>query len=198
MGFKIDKVYTRSGDSGETGLVGGERISKTSARIEAVGAIDELNSFLGYCKEQASGKNAQLAKILEYIQQELFDIGAEVSTPPSFAYEGMWVTSKEHVEKLEYFCDEFGKGLPSLTSFILPGGSELAARIHLARTVCRKAERRCFSLKEHESMNENITKYLNRLSDFLFIAARKSLAIEGIQAPEWEKFASRKCPIEHN
>jgi cob(I)alamin adenosyltransferase len=195
MGFKIDKVYTRSGDAGETGLVGGERISKTSSRIEAVGAIDELNSFLGLCKEVAIDNNAEMKDVIEYLQQELFDIGAEVSTPASFSYEGQWITTDTHVETLETFCDKYGKDLPALDSFILPGGSELAARLHLARVSCRKAERRCFSLKEAEELNENVVKYLNRLSDFLFVAARKALANSGDSAPKWVKFASRKSPI---
>ena len=169
MGIKINKVYTKTGDSGETGLVGGQRISKTSARIETVGAIDELNSLLGLCKEVIGNNSYKLAEIVEFIQQELFDIGSEVSTPSDFTYEQKWETSKENIENLERFCDNLGEGLPELTSFILPGGSELVARLHLARAACRKAERRCFTLSENDTINENIAVYLNRLSDFLFI-----------------------------
>lgn len=195
MTFKIDKVYTKSGDAGETGLVGGSRISKNDPRIEAMGTIDEVNSLLGHAKEALTQETQYLHEVIEYFQQELFDIGAEVATPSDFSYEGMFKTADINITALEKICDHYCKDLPELNSFILPGGSELAARLHLARTSCRKAERRSFELLKDEGFNEKIPKYLNRLSDVLFVLARKVLADVNKEAPLWKKFEDRKLPF---
>jgi len=191
MTFKIDKVYTKTGDKGETGLVGGARISKN----DPMGTIDEVNSLLGFAKEALTKETEYLHQIIEYFQQDLFDIGAEVATPGDFSYEGMFKTADVNITALEKICDYYCKDLPQLTSFILPGGNELAARLHLARTSCRKAERRSFTLLEQEGFNEKIPQYLNRLSDVLFVIARKVLADTGNEAPLWKKFEERKLPF---
>lgn len=197
MGFKINRVYTRSGDGGETGLVGGKRVSKTDKRVISYGEIDELNSVIGLLKERLSPKTIELKDLLEFIQQELFDLGSELATPPSAEYAQMLKISEEQVARLERACDLYGDGLPELTSFILPGGSETAALLHLARTACRRAERTIVELaedKEPESkVRPEVIAYVNRLSDLMFILARWSLNVEGKEAPLWVK-GGQKIP----
>lgn len=201
MTFKINRVYTRTGDAGQTGLVGGDRVSKTDLRIETFGAVDELNSFLGLTRAEAdSPKLSALLPVLDFIQQELFDLSGELATPAEKNYEGMWRAGPAQIEHLEQLCDRFGDGLPELTSFIVPGGSRPAALLHLARTVCRRAERTLVRLHETESAggfapNQYRLQYLNRLSDLLFILARWSLAEEGIDQPLWVQEKNRKRPL---
>jgi cob(I)alamin adenosyltransferase len=202
MSFKINRVYTRSGDQGETGLVGGARVSKTDLRVRCYGEVDELNSWLGMAKSALGDTTMTFRPLLEYLQQELFDLGSELATPPKDGYEGMWKASFDHVETLEKLCDQHAEGLDELNSFILPGGSELASRLHVARTVCRRAERSAIELyesyrgerPEHE-VSLNVVRYLNRLSDLLFILSRDALRKEGKKAPLWEKGEQRKTPI---
>ena len=198
--FRINRVYTRSGDSGETGLVGGARISKAHPRVGAYGTVDELNSVLGIVKErlpeQESGsKLVELHGVIERIQQELFDLGSELATPPSCEYPKMWRAKAEHATRLEQLCDHYGETLPELESFILPGGSEVAAFLHLARTVSRRAEREVVSLSlstdPEDAVNPEVLKYINRLSDLLFILARYCLAAERKTAPLWVKESER-------
>lgn len=193
MSFRINRVYTRSGDQGETGLVGGERVSKSSLRVAAYGELDELNSFLGLTKERLSPETAHLREVIEFLQQELFDLGSELATPPKDEYPQMLKVQASHVERLEKLCDHFSEGLDELKSFILPGGSDAAALFHIARTVCRRAERTVVQLREAGQadpslMVSNVSlQYLNRLSDLLFILARHVLRVEGLAAPLWEK-----------
>ncbi len=191
MSFTINRVYTRTGDSGQTGLVGGKRVSKTEKRVVAYGDIDELNSVIGLVKETLAGKTADLKELLEFIQQELFDLGSELATPPSAHYEQMLKVSDLQVQRLERACDIYGAELPELNSFILPGGSEVAALFHLARTVCRRAERAIIELSKdgdaESKVSRELLSYINRLSDLLFVLARYSLKVEGKDAPLWVK-----------
>jgi len=191
MTFRINRVYTRSGDDGKTALVGGERVPKNHPRVWCYGEIDELNSALGCLKEELGTKSAELRPVIEYLQQELFDLGSELATATD--YDGMWKTGPAHVKRLEELCDQFGDSLPELTSFILPGGSTLAGWCHLARCIARRAERRLAELLP-EGLNPETLKYLNRLSDLLFILARWSLAQEGKDAPLWKQERDRKPP----
>ncbi len=198
MTFRINRVYTRAGDAGDTGLVGGERIAKNSNRVAAYGDIDELNSVIGIVTTLLTSSTADLLPVLEIIQQQLFDLGSELATPATATYEGMWQANDSHVKKLEDLCDKFGSGLPELTSFILPGGSQLAAALHLARTVCRRAERQIVTLaRESEQtgqgpFNDCLIKYTNRLSDLFFVLARWSLAKEGKQPLLWIRSVDRQ------
>jgi len=191
MGFKINRVYTRSGDDGQTALVGGARVSKSDPRVAAYGDIDELNSALGRVKEDISPDCSELHELIEFLQQELFDLGSELATPPDGHYEGMWQVEDRHVSTLEKLCDKFGDGLPELDSFILPGGSPLAASLHLARTIARRAERNIVDVE----VSPVVIKYINRLSDLLFILARWSLQKEGKDAPLWVKGDLRRDPL---
>ncbi|MCC6953320.1 MAG: cob(I)yrinic acid a,c-diamide adenosyltransferase [Deltaproteobacteria bacterium] len=195
MTFRINRVYTRSGDKGETGLVGGKRVRKDDARVAAYGDVDELNSAIGLAKERLTAPTASLRPLLEYIQQELFDLGSELATPPEAEYPGMWRAAPSHAEQFERLCDRYGEALPELTSFILPGGSELAAMFHLARTICRRAERTVVTLNAREGDGgEHVMIYLNRLSDLLFVLSRWVLAAEGKDAPLWTRGEHRKLP----
>ena len=169
----LNRIYTRTGDDGTTGLVGGARVKKTSGKVAAYGDVDELNSLLGVCQEHISAATAGLVKDkLTAIQNELFDIGAELATPADAHWEGMLKAGPEHVQRLEQWIDELNENLPTLTSFILPGGSPLAAQLHVARTVCRRAERSILALHEQEPVSQSILEYINRLSDLLFVMSR--------------------------
>lgn len=187
MSIKINRVYTRSGDKGETALVGGKRVKKNDLRVECYGNIDELNSVLGMVKEKLNSKTSEIESLILNIQQELFDLGSELATASDFSYPEMWKASEAHTTKLEKLCDKYGDGLPELDSFILPGGSELSAFLHLARTVCRRAERSSVALHEKEKININAITYLNRLSDLLFVLSRWVLAKEGKTTCIWVK-----------
>lgn len=194
MSFKINRVYTRSGDTGLTGLVDGGRVLKSDLRVHSYGEIDELNSVLGCLKEEIT--DAKLKEVIEFIQQGLFDLGSELAT--AVDYPNMWKCSEKNVLQLEKLCDHFGDGLPELTSFILPGGSKLAGWFHLARCVARRAERVIveLNLSLNSTLNKDIVKYVNRLSDLLFILARYSLKIESKEAPLWKQEKERKLPID--
>jgi len=187
MSFKINRVYTRSGDTGETGLVGGSRVAKDSLRVSAYGEIDELNSYLGLTKEKLTEQTAELGEVLEFLQQELFDLGSELATPPAAEYPQMIRVTPLQIERLEKLCDHYADGLPELESFILPGGSELAALFHICRTVCRRAERTIVSLAGTEKVAEELIKYVNRLSDLFFILSRFALKVEGKETSLWQK-----------
>lgn len=188
----LNKIYTRTGDTGHTGLVGGTRIEKDAAKVEAYGDIDELNSHLGVCKELASGPAATLiGDMLITIQNELFDIGAELATPAESHWEGMLKAGPQHVQQLEKWIDTLNDPLPTLRSFILPGGSLLSAQIHVARTVCRRAERHICALHKLESVSPHILQYINRLSDLLFVMARAVVHVHGTPEYLWVPGASR-------
>lgn len=164
MGNRLSKIYTRTGDKGSTGLGDGSRVDKDSLRVETFGTIDELNSLVGLVL--AADFDDAVRKSLTRTQHELFDLGGELCMP------GYTLIPAEFVERLESDLDRFNEDLPPLKDFILPGGSEAAARCHLARTVCRRAERLMVSLAKVEDINEVSLRYLNRLSDLLFVLAR--------------------------
>jgi|SRR6516165_8169056 cob(I)alamin adenosyltransferase len=178
MAIRITKVYTRTGDNGETALVGGKRVPKDSPRIEAYGTIDELNSIVGLARafnEEKLGESEAhrfLDLVLRQIQDELFDLGSELATPPEFFQEGMYRVGEGEVKKLEQTIDECQKSLEPLKSFILPGGGKLGAYLHQCRTVCRRAEREILRLSRAEESSEWPLKYVNRLSDLFFVLAR--------------------------
>ena len=164
MGNRLTKIYTRTGDRGTTGLGDGSRVDKDSLRVEAYGTIDEVNSAIGLVL--ASDLPQAVRDCLTRIQHELFDLGGELCMP------GHTMIPDDYVTGLENDLDGFNEALPALKDFILPGGSESAARCHLARTLARRAERRVISLAHNETMNEASIRYLNRLSDLLFVIAR--------------------------
>jgi len=164
MGNRISKVYTRTGDNGTTGLGDGSRIAKDSPRIAALGDIDELNSLIGLLLTETL--STRITPMLVTIQHDLFDAGGEVSIP------GYTRLTANHVQQLEQWLDDLNETLPPLKEFILPGGSRAAAVCHLARSVCRRAERRLTTVASTEVINPEAQKYLNRLSDLLFVIAR--------------------------
>jgi cob(I)alamin adenosyltransferase len=167
---RLTRIYTRGGDAGETSLGAGSRVPKTDPRIEAVGEVDELNSLIGWSRA-IDGAPLVLARI----QNELFDLGADLATPPSAAGERLRVT-QELVDRLEAECDAANAELEPLKSFVLPGGTELGARLFVARAVCRRAERGVLRVDEASPL---VAVYLNRLSDLLFILARTANATAG-------------------
>lgn len=166
---KLDKIYTRGGDAGETSLAGGRRIRKSDPRIEAIGCVDEANAAIGVARLHASGEpDAMLARI----QNDLFDVGADLARPSDAAAKGALRVAQSQVDRLEREIDELNESLAPLTSFVLPGGSAASAHLHLARTIVRRAERVVVALAEAESLNPLVAVYLNRLSDHLFVLAR--------------------------
>jgi cob(I)alamin adenosyltransferase len=191
MAIRITKVYTRTGDRGETGLVGGRRVAKDSQRIVAYGTLDELNSVLGIVRalatKQPSPGTARLVELLKRLQNELFDLGSELATPPEMDYEGMWRVSEGEVRALERAIDECQGSLEPLKSFILPGGGTLGAFLHQARTVCRRAEVETLRLSRVEAVSPFVLRYLNRLSDLLFVLARWISKEEGEPEYLWER-----------
>jgi cob(I)alamin adenosyltransferase len=178
MAVRITRVYTRTGDKGDTGLVGGKRVPKDSQRIEAYGTIDELNSVVGLArtfndeKINVSDAHRFLDVILRQIQDELFDLGSELATPPDFFQEGMYRVGEREVKKIEQLIDECQKELEPLKSFVLPGGGKIGAYLHQCRTVCRRAEREILRLSRVEELSEWPLKYVNRLSDLFFVLSR--------------------------
>ena len=177
MAIRITRVYTRTGDKGETALVGGKRVPKDSLRIEAYGSVDELNSIVGLARafnqeSPASPARDALEDTLKRVQNELFDLGSELATPADAAYEGMFRVGPEQVTALERLMDECQKELTPLKSFVLPGGGRVGGFLHQARTVCRRAERRVLELSRVETIGEWPLKYVNRLSDLLFVLSR--------------------------
>jgi len=190
--IRINKVYTRTGDKGETHLVGGKRVAKDDPRIESYGTIDELNAILGIVRafNDAAPQSAiaiRLDAILRQVQNELFDLGSELATPPEAEWEGMIRVGDEQVKVLERTIDECQEDLEPLKSFILPGGGTIAAFLHQARTVCRRAERDILRLRRRERIGDGPLRYVNRLSDLLFVLSR--WASKHLGEPEylWEK-----------
>lgn len=181
------KIYTKTGDQGETGLFGGERVKKDHPRIVAYGSVDELNAVLGLVR--AVLKKGELDPILEKIQNDLFLIGSHLATPrpEKLASRGAMELSPEVITFLEQSIDHLEESLPPLREFILPGGTESASRLHLARTVCRRAERETISLAKSEEVESFIIIYLNRLSDLLFVMARWANRQEGGGETVWKK-----------
>lgn len=178
MTIRINRVYTRAGDKGETALVGGKRVPKDSPRIEAYGTIDELNSIVGLARvfngeRLRKGEGHRwLDEVLRRIQNELFDLGSELATPEGAVYEGMFSFSEREVTELERLIDKCQKELEPLKSFVLPGGGRVGGFLHQCRTVCRRAERRILALSRVEPVNPCSIKYVNRLSDLFFVLSR--------------------------
>ncbi len=183
------KIYTKTGDKGETALYGGTRVSKASARVESYGTIDELNAFIGLAKSEISDENiiAQLKKI----QFDLFTVGSESATPVDklFLANGKprlpLVISEKDIEELEKWMDEMEEQLEPLQFFILPCGGKAATSLHVARTVCRRAERALVFLNETEEVRPELIKYLNRLSDYLFVLARYVSKLNNEEEEYW-------------
>lgn len=172
MGNRLSKIYTRTGDNGDTGLGDGTRTPKDALRVEAFGCVDELNSHIGLLLAQAAVPE-NIRRALIEIQHELFDLGGELCIP------GHQAIQDTHVEQLERVLDALNADLPALQEFILPGGNIAAATAHIARTVCRRAERRVVSLAREETVNAPALAYLNRLSDLLFVIARVLARADG-------------------
>jgi cob(I)alamin adenosyltransferase len=177
---RLTRIYTRGGDRGETSLGDGSRVSKLDCRIAAFGTVDELNSLVGVVL--AGDVSEEIRPVLDRVQNELFDLGADVSVPfdPD---DGRLRVSQEQIDRLEADCDRFNADLSELKSFVLPGGTEAAARLHVARAVCRRAERVVLDAAEQVELNPLVAVYLNRLSDLLFILARTANA--GGDEPLW-------------
>ena len=180
----LTRIYTRTGDEGETSLGDLSRVPKTDPRVVAYGAVDELNSRLGVVL--AGDVPDRMKGVLERVQNELFDLGADVSLPAG--KEGLRL-ERSQVDALEADCDRFNAELPALKSFVLPGGSETAARLHVARTICRRAELEALRAPE---LNPVVRSYLNRLSDLLFILARGANADAGEDEPLWKPGSSQQ------
>jgi cob(I)alamin adenosyltransferase len=176
---RLTKIYTRTGDGGQTRLVGGQEVPKDHARIEAYGAVDELNAVMGlvrtFTEREPALAVADRATLLGWIhdvQQRLFDLGSDLATLAEDRYPGQPVATQAQVEALEHFIDELNRDLEPLKSFVLPGGGLVNAHLHQARTVCRRAERRVLALSRSEPIGPQVVPYLNRLSDALFVVGR--------------------------
>jgi cob(I)alamin adenosyltransferase len=178
---RLTRIYTRGGDRGETSLGDGSRVSKLDRRIEAFGTVDELNSHVGLVL--AGDVPDAFRPWLERVQNDLFDVGADLSVP--FGNDERLRITQSHVDALERLCDDLNAPLPALKSFVLPGGTETAARLHVARAVCRRAEREALAADAEHGVNPLALTYLNRLSDLLFIAARAANASAGRDEPLW-------------
>ncbi len=193
MTISITRVYTRTGDRGETALVGGRRVPKDSPRIVAYGTIDELNAVVGLVRtfneeRLADGEHHRwLDEALRRIQNELFDLGSELATPPGAEYEGMFKVGQAQVTALERLMDRCQKDLTPLRSFTLPGGGRINAFMHLARTVCRRAERELLALSRVEPIGEWPLRYVNRLSDAFFVLGRWVAKHMGEKEYLWER-----------
>ena len=186
MGHRLTKIYTRTGDAGTTGLGDGSRVSKNSLRIEAIGAVDELNSAIGVLLAETLAETVR--RCLLDVQHDLFDLGGELSIP------GYTSIGDSHVTRLEGVLDRFNANLPALKEFILPGGSRAAALCHVARTVCRRAERRVVALAAAEPLSPPMQRYLNRLSDLLFVLCRVLNRDAGVTDVYWQKGKNRGEP----
>ena len=201
---RITKVYTRTGDAGQTHLVGGQSVPKTDPRIEAYGTVDELNATLGLVRvalgDAGTGGDggahpetfARLDRVAEAVQQRLFDVGSELACLPEDLAEGMPRVEQRHVDALEAEIDGLNEGLEPLRSFVLPGGGRAGASYHLARTVCRRAERRVLALAAtggsaagEAAVRPEVVRYLNRLSDYLFVAGRAAAKAGGVPETLW-------------
>lgn len=178
------KIYTKRGDKGETGLVGRQRVSKASRRIEAYGTVDELNSILGIVRSMKPAK--EIDEIVETLQADLFTLGADLATPLGTSSTVPRIQPTD-VQRLEKHINEIDAKLQPLKHFILPGGTGVAAMLHFARTVCRRAERCVVKLSKKEEIGEQPVVYLNRLGDLLFVLARYANHLEGQKEKQWER-----------
>jgi cob(I)alamin adenosyltransferase len=184
---RLTRIYTRGGDEGQTSLGDGSRVSKLDGRLAAFGTVDELNASLGVIL--AGDVPGELREVIARLQNELFDVGADLSVPT--AVEGRLRVEQSMVDRLEQDCDRFNADLPGLRSFVLPGGTEAAARLHVARTICRRAERDALRAAADTELSPLVGVYLNRLSDLLFILSRAANALEGTDEPLWKPGATR-------
>lgn len=190
---RITKVYTRGGDKGETSLVGGKRVPKDSPRVEAYGTVDELNSVVGLARVfneenlEAGDGHRFLDAVLRQIQDELFDLGSELATPPEYFKEGMYRVGEGEIKRLEQWIDKCQEDLEPLKSFVLPGGGRIGAYLHQCRTVCRRAERDILRLSRQEEVNPNVIKYVNRLSDLFFVLSRWIAKQTGEPESLWQR-----------
>jgi len=180
MGHRLSKIYTRTGDDGTTGLGDGSRVAKTHARIEAYGTVDEANSAIGVILA-VPNLSAGVSDALTQIQHELFDLGGELAVP------GYRAIQDSHIDQLEQCLDRFNEPLPPLKEFILPGGGPAAAACHVARAIARRAERNAWALAQSEDVAPQVTRYLNRLSDLLFVVARVLARHENGQEVLWKR-----------
>jgi cob(I)alamin adenosyltransferase len=179
----INRVYTRQGDAGETALAGGQRVPKDSLRIEAYGTVDELNAFIGVAR---AGATDDLAEILLRVQHELFNLGSILATRPEDVHPRQARVGDAEVARLEAEMDRMNERLAPLRSFVLPGGCRLNADLHVCRTVCRRAERACVALARAEAVPPEAIRYLNRLSDALFVSSRWASHVTGAPETLWE------------
>lgn len=177
------KIYTRTGDKGKTSLIGGKRVSKTHQRLEAYGTIDELNAHIGLLLAQLPADESERATLLQ-VQNILFVVGAQLATPPEVS--SPLAVSAEMLSTLEEAIDRIEAALPSLKAFVLPGGTQAASQCHVCRTVCRRAERRVLALASRATIPSELTSYLNRLSDYLFVLSRKINNEQGMQEIFWQ------------
>lgn len=183
---RLTRIYTRAGDDGSTGLGFGGRVAKDALRVECYGTVDELNAVLGLVAESVSGEDpAKLASRVLRIQNELFDLGGELATLAADRHPQQVLIQESDVVRLEAEIDEVNADLPTLRSFILPGGGQTAAFLHQARTVCRRAERRLVTLMSQEAERPECLRYLNRLSDWLFVMGRKAAISAGRGEISW-------------
>jgi cob(I)alamin adenosyltransferase len=178
VGNRLSKIYTRTGDDGTTGLGDGTRVGKDSARVNAYGTVDELNSSIGIVL--ACDIDGRMREVLTQVQHDLFDLGGELCIP------GMAMVHAADIERLEQMLDAFNEDLPPLKEFILPGGGMAAAHCHLARTICRRAEREIVTLARHDAVRPEAMRYLNRLSDLLFVLARVLARASGHGEVLWQ------------
>jgi cob(I)alamin adenosyltransferase len=185
MGKRLTRIYTRTGDAGTTGLADGSRVTKDAPRIDAIGEIDELNSTIGVVLTETLPESTRA--MLVAVQHDLFDLGGELSVP------GHAIISDAHIERLERELDTINATLEPLADFVLPGGCRAAAAAHIARAVCRRAERKLVTLSRAETVPPLLLQYLNRLSDLLFVAARALNAEAGSGDVLWEPGKSRKA-----
>jgi cob(I)alamin adenosyltransferase len=186
MANRLSKIVTRTGDNGTTGLGDGSRVPKTAPRIEAIGAVDELNSSIGMLLAEVLPWEIR-AGLLD-VQHDLFDLGGELAVP------GFTAIAEAHIARLEEAVERFNGSLAPLKEFVLPGGSRAASFAHFARTVCRRAERRVIALAAHEAVSPLVQRYLNRLSDLLFVLARVINVTEGVPDVLWQKGKVRSEP----
>lgn len=202
MAVNITRVYTRSGDQGETALVGRVRISKGSQKLSAYGSIDELNTFVGMARTilisdlggMPAEKRSEMDAMLLRIQNELFDVGSILATPAGKDYDGMPVIIPEQITDLEKLMDKFQEDLEALRSFTLPGGSFANASLHQCRSVCRRAEREMVRLSQEEELRPNILKYVNRLSDLFFVLSRHVAKLAGVPETLWDTGLRKRKP----
>lgn len=192
--MRITKVYTRTGDAGKTRLAGGQQVSKDSLRVEAYGTVDELNASVGMVRamngEAGRASADQLEQDLRWVQNKLFDLGGILATAPGQVFKNMPAIRTHDATRLERMIDRCQKDLAPLKEFILPGGGRVSATLHVARTICRRAERVCVRLAREEPLDAQIIKFLNRLSDALFVWARWAAKTQGEPEFLWERDAS--------